>query len=241
MRVRLITTALGVTVTLLAAPACSTSTEHRTASSTRSASPDDTVWKATVLSSAALQTRLLDQDDLGSGYVRKPERPAQRDDVTVVGCPALSELGGNAATGTLFPFLRAAKTSFTYEGSSLEISEELYSDNAAKLSSGIERIFGALNDCPTYQLVAGGTPIDVAAKELPAPRGLGDERWSQLLTFSAAGRSTVVKQTAIRDGSLLLIVSGSPALVDRHLGKALDKVTGLDSTVVSSPRNPARW
>ncbi len=35
----------------------------------------------------------------------------------------------------------------------------------------------------------------------------------------------MVKQTAIRDGSLLLIVSGSPALVDRHLDKALDKAT----------------
>lgn len=35
----------------------------------------------------------------------------------------------------------------------------------------------------------------------------------------------MVKQTAIRDGSVLLTVSGSPALVDRHLDKALAKVT----------------
>jgi hypothetical protein len=35
----------------------------------------------------------------------------------------------------------------------------------------------------------------------------------------------VVKQTAIRDGSLLLAVYGSPALVDRHLVKALAKAT----------------
>ncbi len=35
----------------------------------------------------------------------------------------------------------------------------------------------------------------------------------------------MVKQTAIRDDSLLLIVSGSPALVDRYLDKALTKAT----------------
>jgi hypothetical protein len=101
----------------------------------------------------------------------------------------------------------------------------LYSDGASKLSDGIGRIFDAMTGCPTYQVVAGGTPIDIASQKLPAPHGLGDEQWSQLLTFSAGGRSTVVKQTAIRDGSLLLIVSGSPALVDRHLDKALTKAT----------------
>lgn len=80
-----------------------------------------------------------------------------------------------------------------------------------------------MTGCPTYQVVAGGTPVDVASQKLSPPRALGDEQGSQLLTFTAAGQSTVVKQTAIRDGSLLLIVSGSPALVDRHLGKALSK------------------
>lgn len=35
----------------------------------------------------------------------------------------------------------------------------------------------------------------------------------------------MVKQTAIRDGNLLVIVSGSPALVDRHLDRALAKAT----------------
>lgn len=71
--------------------------------------------------------------------------------------------------------------------------------------------------------LTGGTPIDMASQKLPAPHCLGDEQWSQLLTFSTEGKSTVVKQTAIRDGTLLLIVSGSPALVDRHLGKTLAK------------------
>ncbi|WP_406436021.1 hypothetical protein OHB00_18590 [Streptomyces sp. NBC_00631] len=227
MRVRVSTTVLGITAALLAVSACSTDTtgaQHATAASARTGSPADTT-QAAPLTSAALETRLLDQRDLGSGYLRKPERPSQHDDVTVIGCPALSELGGDAATGATLTFPRKAKTAFTYGGSSSEFSEELYSDGATKLSDGIGRIFDAMTGCPNYQVVAGGTPIDIASQKLPAPHGLGDEQWSQLLTFSADGRSTVVKQTAIRDGSLLLIVSGSPALVDRHLDKALTKAT----------------
>ncbi|MFD6033648.1 hypothetical protein ACFWHF_03805 [Streptomyces griseoincarnatus] len=227
MRVRVATTALGITAALLAVPACSTDTtgaKHQPSSS-RTGKPTDAVQELAALSSAALESRLLDPRDLGSGYLTKPERPAQHDDVTVIGCPALSELGGDAATSGTLAFPHKAKADFAYGGSSSEISEELYSDSAQKLSEGIGRIFDAMTGCPTYQVVAGGTPVDVTSQKLPAPHGLGDEQWSQLLTFSTGGRSTVVKQTAIRDDSLLLIVSGSPALVDRHLGKALTKAT----------------
>lgn len=45
------------------------------------------------------------------------------------------------------------------------------------------------------------------------------------MTFSAGGRDTVVKQAAVRDGGTLVVVSGSPALVDQYLGKALAKAT----------------
>jgi len=85
-----------------------------------------------------------------------------------------------------------------------------------------------MTGCPTYQVVTGGTPIDITSQKLTASHGLGDQQWSQLLTFTTAGRSTVVKQTALRDGILLLIVSSSPALVDRHLGKALAKATAAN-------------
>ncbi|MFG3126747.1 hypothetical protein ACGFZU_03440 [Streptomyces tendae] len=224
MRVRVATTALGITAALLAVPACSTDTAG-TDTSTRTGKPADAAQQAAPLTSATLQTRLLDQSDLGSGYLRKQERLTQHDDVTVIGCPALSELGGDAATGGTLTFPHKAKAAFTYGGSSSEVAEELYSDSADKLSDGIGRIFDAMTGCPTYQVVAGGTPIGMASQKLPAPRNLGDEQWSQLLTFSTGGKSTVVKQTAIRDGSLLLIVSGSPALVDRHLDKALAKAT----------------
>ncbi|MFH9819646.1 hypothetical protein [Streptomyces sp. NPDC017230] len=227
MRVHVATTALGITAALLAVPACSTDTtgsEHQTSSSP-TGKPTDAAQEPAELSSAALESRLLDPRDLGSGYLPKPERPAQHEDVTVIGCPALSELGGDAATGGTLAFPRKAKADFTYGGSSSEISEELYSDSVNKLSDGIGRIFDAMAGCPAYQVVSGGTPVDVTSQKLPTPTVRGDEQWSLLLTFIAGGRSTVVKQTAIRDGNLLLVVSGSPALVDRHLDKALAKAT----------------
>ncbi|WP_405928033.1 hypothetical protein OG554_04860 [Streptomyces griseus] len=225
MRVRVATTILGITTALLALPACSTDTVGTEPAATPSARTGKPTSGATVLSSAALESRLLDESDLGGGYLRKPERPAQHDDVTVIGCPALNELGGDAAIGGSLSFARKAKVSFTYGSGSSEVSEELYSASATELSDGIGRIFEAMTGCPAYQVVAGGTPIDVSSQKLAPPRGLGAEQWSQLLTASTAGRSTVVKQTAIRAGSLLLVVSGSPALVDRHLDKALDKAT----------------
>ncbi|MEU0715646.1 hypothetical protein ABZ498_00505 [Streptomyces lavendulocolor] len=228
MRVRVATTAVSLTaLTLLALPACSTGTagaKPSTASPSQKGMSTGADQNAAPLSSAALQTRLLDESDLGSGYLRQPERPSRHDDVTVFGCTALSELGGEAATGGLLTFPRKAKATFTYTGgSNSEVTEELYSDSAKKLSDGINRIFDAMTDCPTYQVLAGGAAIDMASQKLTAPHRLGDEQWSQLLTFSTGGQSTVVKQTAIRTGSVLLIVSGSPALVDRHLDKAVAK------------------
>lgn len=189
MRVRVATTTLGITAALLAVPACSTDSVGTGPTATPSARAVKPTSGGTVLSSAALETRLLDESDLGTGYLRKPERPAQHDDVTVIGCPALNKLGGDAATGGSLTFPRKTKASFTYNGSAVEVSEELYSDSANKLSEGIGRIFEAMTGCPTYQVVAGGTPIDMASQKLAPPRGLGDEGWSQLLTFS--GRSLV--------------------------------------------------
>ncbi|MGW3660890.1 hypothetical protein ACWD6R_36910 [Streptomyces sp. NPDC005151] len=49
------------------------------------------------MSSAALAKRLLDEHDLGEGYSRKPESTKRHDDVTVIGRPALAELGEAAA------------------------------------------------------------------------------------------------------------------------------------------------
>ncbi|MFE0055352.1 hypothetical protein [Streptomyces sp. NPDC059003] len=77
--------------------------------------------------------------------------------------------------------------------------------------------------CPKYQVVAGSTAIEMTTQTTTAP-DLGEEQWSQLLTYSAGGQRTVVKQTAIRTGTVLVIVSGSPGLVDAHLHKALGRI-----------------
>ncbi|MFF5145523.1 hypothetical protein ACFY6U_38430 [Streptomyces sp. NPDC013157] len=59
---------------------------------------------------------------------------------------------------------------------------------------------------------------------------LGDEQWSQLLTCSAGGRSSIVKQTAGRTGTEVVMVSGSPGLVDTHVHEAVARATGARST-----------
>ncbi|WP_198358350.1 hypothetical protein [Streptomyces fildesensis] len=237
MRVRIAISAAGLTaITLLTVPACSTNSATDSTgakagplSSTQTEKPASAAPAAAPLSSAALESRLLDASDLGSGYPRKPDQPDRNDDVAVVGCPALSALGGDAATGGSLDFPRKAEATFSYAGGrDSEISEELYSDSPTKLSVGIDRIFRAMTGCPTYQVIVGGTTIHMASQKLAVPGGLGDEQWSQLLTFSAGGRDSVMKQTAIRDGNVLLIVSGSPALVDRHLDKGLNKATAAN-------------
>ncbi|WSQ12943.1 hypothetical protein OG604_37160 [Streptomyces sp. NBC_01231] len=229
MRVRVATTVLGFTaVTILALPACSTTpskTKPATSSSARSSTPATSDQQPALLSSAALEPLLLDEGDLGSGYTRKPEPAAQHDDVTVLGCPALDQLGGEAAAGGSLDFPRTAKASFTYTaGSGSEVSEELYSDGPAQLSEGTGRIYDAMTVCPEYQVLVGTSTVDVTTHKVSAPQ-LGNERWSQLLTFSADGQDSVLKQTAVRTGTVLLIVSGSPALVDQHLDTALAKAT----------------
>ncbi|MDQ0750206.1 hypothetical protein QF034_004437 [Streptomyces africanus] len=176
-----------------------------------------------LLSSAALAKRLLDESDLGEGYTRTSQPSAQHDDVTVVGCPALEKLGSDAAIGSGLAFTCRAKPAFTHtDTSSSEISEELYSDSAAKLSKGVGKVFDAMLSCPNYQVTSGSAVIDMSTARSAAP-DLGDERWSQLLTFSVGGQRSVVKQTAIRVGNILVVVSGSPGLVDAHVAKAVAK------------------
>ena len=175
------------------------------------------------LSSTQLNQRLLNESDLGEGYTRKPKAPRHNDDVTVIGCPALEKLGGDTAAASGLDFARKAKVSFAYSSSiSSELSEELYTDSAAKLSTGISKVFDTMLSCPSYQVASGSTVVDMGTEKSAAP-DLGDEQWSQLLTFSAGGQRSVVKQTAIRTGNILVIVSGSPGLVDTHLDKALTK------------------
>ncbi|MFD8978611.1 hypothetical protein [Streptomyces sp. NPDC059564] len=225
MRIRTIATGLAVAA-CLAISGCSGSTTAdsvsplgKPAGQTKSGAPVST----TPLSSSSLAGRLLAEGDLGQDYTRKPEKTARHDDTTVIGCPALEQLGGEAAVGGNLNFPNKATATFVYTGSTgSDISEELYSDTAPKLADGTKRIFDAMNGCPVYQLVIGSKPVKIATQKLAAP-ALGDEAWSQLLTFTAGGQDSIVKQTAVRTGTILLVVSGSPALVDSHVEKALSK------------------
>ncbi|MBQ0855433.1 hypothetical protein J8N05_45525 [Streptomyces sp. BH-SS-21] len=226
MRVR-IAAILGTTALALALPACSPGATTQPATTAPVASPRHQGDGSTnpPLSSTALRARLLTRHDLGDGYVLKPQSPTRHSEVTVLGCPALDELGDDTAMFGSLGFPRQAKASFVYDdGSDGELSEELYSDTSKKLSTGAGKIFGAMTGCSAYQVLVDGTAIDVSTQELAAPR-LGTERWSQLLTFTTGGRTTTVKQTAIRTDTVLMVLSGSPTLVEFHLDKALAKVT----------------
>ncbi|MFD8718514.1 hypothetical protein ACFV2H_10940 [Streptomyces sp. NPDC059629] len=88
---------------------------------------------------------------------------------------------------------------------------------------------GQRGPCPVYQVLAGSTPVMVTTQKVLVAR-LDDEQWSRLLTFSAGGRSSIVKQAAVRTGTVVGAVSGSPGLVDGHAHEAGAKATGARST-----------
>ncbi|MFB6988589.1 hypothetical protein ACFC0C_16120 [Streptomyces sp. NPDC056178] len=136
-------------------------------------------------------------------------------------------MGGDAAAGGSLDFPHKANATYTYSGGpDSELAEELYSGTETKLSEGAGKIFGAMAACPVYQVVIGSTPIKVSTQKLQAAQ-LGDERWSQLMTFTAGGRDSVVKQVAVRTGTVLMVVSGSPGLVDAQVDKALTKAQAV--------------
>jgi len=233
MRLRTTTVLCLSALAVLALTGCSTGSADSIApafSPTVSVLPDGERAPASApFSSAALAERLLDESDLGEGYTRAPQHTAQHEDVAVLGCPALEKLGSEAAVGGSFDFPHEAKASFTYAGgSNSEVDEELYSDTEDKLSRSVGRIFEAMTSCPAYQVLTGSTAVTVTSRKVLVAR-LGDEQWSQLLTFTVGGRSSVVKQTAVRIGTVVVVFSGSPGLVDAHVRKAVAKATVVRS------------
>ena len=172
------TTALGLSAvcTVLVLTGCAGHAES--ADSSAAAHRSGSTPSASVpLSSTQLNQRLLNESDLGEGYTRKPGAPRRNDDVTVIGCPALEKLGGDTASGSGLDFARKAKVSFTYSGSSSsEVSEELYSDSAAKLSKGMSMDFDAMLSCPVYQVTTGST---VMARRCRS--GQGRQLWKRKL------------------------------------------------------------
>ncbi|MER6531393.1 hypothetical protein [Streptomyces sp. NPDC001508] len=132
MRIRIATTALGLTAAVLALPACSDRSGEANPASPSTARVGHhagTGGETTALSAAELEARLLDENNLGTGYERKPQSTVRHADVTVLGCPALDELGGEAATGGSLDFPRKATASFTSR-----------SGNGSEVSAWIHRV-----------------------------------------------------------------------------------------------------
>ncbi|MFJ9789375.1 hypothetical protein [Streptomyces globosus] len=207
---------------LWALTGCSTPPSGNAPAAAQAETPVPTAGDHEVLPSERLTDRLLTADDLGPGYTARPAATTGSPEASVEGCPQLEQLGSTADNPyAMFP--NQGKRVFTGPGGT-QLTEELYSAPPKDLSAGAGRIMTAMGACPSYQLVTATTVADVHTQTVPVPR-LGDERWGQALTVTADGRHTIVQQTVIRDGAVLLVVSGSPAEVTVHAQTALAKAT----------------
>ncbi|MFF8431779.1 hypothetical protein ACF07Y_42995 [Streptomyces sp. NPDC016566] len=173
------------------------------------------------LTAGALRPLLLSQADLGTGYVQVPEKSdsGKFDDVSVQGCSALDKLDQN---GDGIAFAAKAETSFTY-GTDATLSEELHSDRPSVLSSKLRALFHAYISCPKYTMTAGTTPITVKVAKSATPK-LGDEQFAYTSTMELPSGAQVLKTMAVRRGNVAVMLVGAPALVDRHMTTAFDKL-----------------
>lgn len=168
-----------------------------------------------------LRLRLLTAADLGQGYLETPTTDTRRDDVGLTGCPALEKMSGGAPS-----FAVKAKTSFSYTAgstSSSTLGEELYSDTPAKLAKGTKDLFAAYASCPSFTMSTGTTPVQIAIGKAAAPEGIGDERYAQTMTITTSTSTTILKQVAVRAGNVMVMLTGSPGLVDKDLPGAVEK------------------
>ncbi|MBZ4322028.1 hypothetical protein [Streptomyces huiliensis] len=174
------------------------------------------------LDAARLRTRLLTLADLGPGYTEVPDDGKDDADSGATGCGPMERL---SARMPALKLAAEAKTSFRYdktENSGMAV--ELGSDSPARISAVYKEIYGAFNSCPSFSFMEGTTPTRTtsAKPELPP---LGDERFGTLLTLEGANGPVVIKYVAVRKGSVVVNLMGSPALVDKHIGTAVDKMT----------------
>ncbi|MFI1700277.1 hypothetical protein ACH419_30435 [Streptomyces bobili] len=171
------------------------------------------------LAAGALRPLLLSQADLGDGYVQEDPSNGEFDDVSVQGCASLENLGQN---GDEMMFASQAETSFTYNAGAT-LGEELHSDRPSVLSSKLRELFGAYTSCPTYSMTAGNTPIEVKVAKSATPR-IGDEQFAYTSTMELPSGAQVLKTMAVRKGNVAVLLVGAPALVDRHIQTAVDKL-----------------
>ncbi|MGI5531711.1 hypothetical protein ACQEVX_31315 [Streptomyces syringium] len=172
---------------------------------------------------AELRRLLLTTDDLGSDYTAQPPKDDTKDDDEAVsGCPAMERL--DARMPGLQP-VNQAEVRFMYGSDSGSVfGEELDSDSPAKLSTTLREMRDAFRACPSYTVTSGTTPVPITLAEAVVPE-LGDERYAFTAKFVGPGGASEVKQVAVRKGNILLHMSGSPGLVDKHLKKAFEKAT----------------
>ncbi|WP_405968908.1 hypothetical protein OG613_47575 (plasmid) [Streptomyces sp. NBC_00015] len=171
------------------------------------------------LADGALRPLLLSQADLGDGYVQEKASSGEFDDVAVQGCASLEKLEQN---GDESMFASKAEISFTYNTAST-LGEELHSDRPSVLSSKLRELFGAYTSCPTYSMTAGTTPIEVKVAKSATPK-IGDEQFAYTSTMELPSGAQVLKTMAVRKGNVAVMLVGAPALVDRHIETAVDKL-----------------
>ncbi|MEU8543161.1 hypothetical protein AB0C52_24790 [Streptomyces sp. NPDC048717] len=205
---------------LSAVTACSTFSSESGVGGPSAPSPSASSASAAALPSDRLRARLLTAADLGPGYTVRFADPPASSWGEVLGCAPLERLA--AWTGDPYArFPARARAVITGPGPT-KVTEELFSAAPAELSVGIRRIMSAMTACPTYRLAIAATVFEVSTRITPAPP-LGEEQWAQIVTVRANGRSQVTQQVVVRDGSLLVVLSGSPAEVKLHVERALDK------------------
>ncbi|MGK5639375.1 hypothetical protein ACSNOK_13855 [Streptomyces sp. URMC 126] len=174
------------------------------------------------LDARRLRGRLLTLADLGPGYTEVPDDGKDDADSGATGCAPMERLSAR------LPSLKLAaevKTSFRYDGTENSgMGVELGSDSPARISAVYKEIYDSFNSCPSFSFMEGTTPTRAtsAKPELPA---LGDERFGTLLTMEGTNGPVVVKYVTVRKGSVVATLIGSPALVDKHIGTAVDKMT----------------
>ncbi|MEV6779168.1 hypothetical protein [Streptomyces syringium] len=171
---------------------------------------------------AELKRLLLTTDDLGSDYTAEPSNDDTKDDDVVSGCPAMERLV--ARIPRLQP-VNQAEIWFMYGSDPRStLKEELDSDSPAQLSATLQEVRDAYRACPTYTVTSGTTRIRITLTEAVMP-DLGAERYAFTSTFIGPGGASEVKRVAVRKDNITLFLSGSPALVDKHLKKAFEKAT----------------
>ncbi|WP_327258277.1 hypothetical protein [Streptomyces sp. NBC_01244] len=207
----------------LAAVGCGTSSQGLSPAGVK---PDTTTPP---VSESDLRLRLLTGADLGQDYTEVPTSPARTDGVGMSGCPALEKLDGPSGDGAL-DFATRVKASFTYSettgGSISKLGEELYSDTPAKLAQSTKALFDAYASCPSFNLNSGTTPVKIEIKKETPPKGLGDEQYAQTMTVVTGSSTTVLRQTAVRAGTIMVMLSGEPSLVTKELPAAVQKAKG---------------